>query len=83
MEPFPRVQVGGITSSGCAPVGLTAHSSPQSDDLVMDSADIEIPVSSSANAPIPPPKLVTGTKRCRYDDDHEEEQVDAVTVAAT
>ena len=75
IEPFPKVQVGGCTSSGCAPVGLTAHSSPQSDDVVIDSADIEIPLSSSANAPIPPPISVTGTKRCRDDEDLEEEQV--------
>ena len=46
MEPFPKVQVGGSTSSGCAPVGLTAHPSPQSDGVVMDSADIEIPFHS-------------------------------------
>ena len=78
MEPLPKVQVGGSTSSGCAPVGLTAHPSPQSDDVVMDSADIEIPLSSSANAPIPPPISVTGTKRCRDDEDLEEEQVATV-----
>ena len=60
MEPFPKV---------------TAHPSPQSDDVVMDSADIEIPLSSSANAPIPPPISVTGTKRCKDDADLEEEQV--------
>ena len=75
MEPFPKVPVGGSTSSGCAPVGLTAHPSPQSDDVVMDSADIEIPLSSPANAPIPPPISVTGTKRSRDDEDLEDEQV--------
>ena len=55
MEPLSKVQVGGSTSSGCAPVGLTAHPSPHSDDVLMDSADIEIPLLSSANAPLPPP----------------------------
>ena len=78
MQPFPTVQVGGSTSSGCAPVGLTAHPSPQSDDVVMDSADIEIPLSSSANAPSPPPISVTGTKRSRDDEDLEDEQVPKV-----
>ena len=39
-EPFPKVQVGGSTSSGFAPVGVAAHSSPQSDDIVMDSTHI-------------------------------------------
>ena len=56
-------------------MGLTAHPRPQSDDVVLDSADIEIPLSSSANAPIPPPISVTGTTRCRDDEDLEEEQV--------
>ena len=68
------MQVGGTTSSGCAPVGLTAHPSPQSDDVVMGSADIEIPSSSPANASIPPPISVIA-KRCRDDEDLEEEQV--------
>ena len=75
MERFPKVQVRGSTSSGCAPVGLTAHPSPQSDDVVMDSADIEILLSSSANAPIPPPISVTGTQRSRDDEEFEDEQV--------
>ena len=56
-------------------MGLIAHPSPQSDDVVLDSADIEIPLSSSANAPIPLSISVTGTKRCRDDEDLEEEQV--------
>ena len=84
MEPFPKVQAGGSTSSGCAPVGFTAHPSQQSDDVVMDSADIEIPLSSSANAPSPPPISVTGTKRSRDDGDHlEDEQVAKVPATSS
>ena len=48
MEPIPKVQVGGSSSSGSAPAETPAHSSSKEGDAVVDSADVEIPVADGA-----------------------------------
>ena len=56
MELFPKVQIGGSTSSGGAPVDVTTHPSSPDKDNGMEGVDVEIPMS------------VKGIKRSREGD---------------
>ena len=60
-EPSPIVQVGGRRSSGSPPV----DASPQDKGVVMDSVDVQIPLTdgthAAASASHPAPMSVTGT----------------------
>ena len=50
LEPSPKVQVGGSSSSGSVPVETPAHSSSKEKDVVMDSADVDIPLADGTHA---------------------------------
>ena len=75
-EPSPTVQVRGRRSSGSPPV----DASPQDKDVVMDSVDVQIPLTdgthAAATASHPAPMSATGTKSGRDgDEDFEDGQV--------
>ena len=73
------MQVGGSSSSGSAHVETPAHSSSKEKDVVIDSADVEIPLADGAhvtvNASSPLSKSETGTKRSRENDEECEDSV--------
>ena len=48
VEPFPKGQVGGSSSSGIPLVETLVHSSSKEKDVVVDSADVEIPLAERA-----------------------------------
>ena len=87
LEPSPKVQVGGSSSSRSAPVETPAHSSSKEKDAVMDSADVDIPLADGTHATAskssPLSKLVTGTKRTRENDEECEDRVAAKIPATT
>ena len=81
------MQVGGSSSSGSAHVELPAHSSSKEKDVVMDSADVEIPLADGAdvtvNASSPLSKSETSTKRSRENDEECEDSVATKLPATT
>ena len=81
-----RVQVGGSGSSGRALFEIPAHSSSKEKDVVMDSADVEIPLADGAHViahvSSPLSKSITGTKRSRENDEECEDSV-ATKIPAT
>ena len=50
LEPSPKVQVGGSSSSRSVPVETPAHSSSKEKDAVMDSADVYIPLADGTHS---------------------------------
>ena len=71
MDSFPKVQVGGSSSSGGAPVEVTTHSNSPDKDFDMESADVEVPMS------------VKGIKRIREGDLEVDEGVAAKVPVTT
>ena len=58
-EPIPKVQVGGSSSSGSAHVEIPAHSGSKEKDVVMDSADVEIPLADGAHVTVSASSLLS------------------------
>ena len=82
-----QVQRGGSSSSGSAPGEFIAPPRSQGKDVVMDSVDVDIPMSdgahATATASIPSPRSVTGTKRGRDGAEDIDEGVVAKVLAVT
>ena len=87
LEPSPKVQVGGSSSSASVPVETLAHSSSKEKDAEMVSPDVDIPLADGTHATAiessPLSKSVTGTKRTRDNDEECEGRVAAKIPATT
>ena len=84
--PMLKVQVGGSSSSGSAYVETPAHLTSKEKDMVMDSADVKVPLADGAHVTVSASSLLskseTGTKRSRENDEECQDSM-ATKLAAT